>query len=59
MQASGTCHVLMAYDVGFEIDLVRAAARLAASRQETFKHKRGTPLLAAEWGCSSSSAARS
>ena len=43
MHASGTCHVLMAHDVGFEIDLVRAAAKLEASRQGTFKHKRGSP----------------
>ena len=41
MRATGTCFVLTAFDVGFEIDLARVGARLAASRPETFKHKRG------------------
>ena len=31
----------MAFDVGFEIDLAAVGARLAASRPEMFKHKRG------------------
>ncbi len=44
MQASGTCFVLMAFDVGFEIDLGKAAARLGeASHPGAFRHKRGAP----------------
>src|SRR5262245_18686970 len=43
MRATGTCYVLTAFDLGFEIDLARAEERLSASRSETFKHKRGTP----------------
>jgi hypothetical protein len=40
MRATGTCFVLMAFDIGFEIDLGAVGSRLAASRPETFKHKR-------------------
>jgi hypothetical protein len=43
MRARGTCHVLMAFDVGFEIDLDKAEARLAAERSDAFKHKRAAP----------------
>jgi hypothetical protein len=44
MNARGTCHVLLALDVGFEIDLARAAARLeGAPREQVFRHKRGSP----------------
>jgi len=33
----------MAFDVGFEIDLDKAEARLAAERSDAFRHKRGAP----------------
>jgi len=41
MRAIGTCHVLTAFDVGFEIDLERVEARLEAERPGAFRHKRG------------------
>lgn len=44
MRATGTCYVLTAFDLGFEIDLQRAAERLGVGRPSTsFRHKRGTP----------------
>lgn len=44
MRARGTCHVLTAFDVGFEVDLPRAAERLGVERSaEAFRHKRGSP----------------
>jgi len=44
MRVRGTAHVVLAFDVGFEIDLARAAARLGVARgAEAFRHKRGTP----------------
>ncbi len=44
MRATGTCLVLLAFDIGFEIDLARAEERLGeASRAWTFKHKRSAP----------------
>lgn len=42
MRARGTGHVLLAFDLGYEIDLARAAARLGVARSpEAFRHKRG------------------
>ena len=44
MRARGTGHVLLAFDLGYEIDLVSAAERLGVERSpEAFRHKRGAP----------------
>jgi hypothetical protein len=44
MRARGTGHVLLAFDVGYEIDLAKAAERLGVARSpEAFRHKRGAP----------------
>lgn len=49
MLVRGTGHLILAFDLGFEIDLARAAARLGVARSpEAFRHKRGTPEEAAE-----------
>ncbi len=43
MRARGTARVLTAFDLGYEIDLVRAAERLGVGRSpEAFRHKRGS-----------------
>lgn len=39
---TGKCHVLVATDVGFEIDLDRAEGRLGSLHIETFRHKRAS-----------------
>lgn len=42
VHARGTAHVLAAFDLGFEIDLARAAERLSVGHSsEAFRHKRG------------------
>jgi hypothetical protein len=44
MRARGTGHVLLAFDLGYEIDLARAAESLGVARSpEAFRHKRGAP----------------
>jgi hypothetical protein len=44
MRACGTGHVLLAFDLGYEIDLGKAAQRLGVARSpEAFRHKRGPP----------------
>ncbi len=44
MRARGTGHVLLAFDLGYEIDLAKAAGRLGVARSpEAFRHKRGAP----------------
>ena len=44
MRARGTGHVLLAFDLGYEIDLGKAAERLGVARSpEPFRHKRGAP----------------
>ena len=43
MRVRGTGHVVLAFDLGFEIDLDGAAARLGVARRaEAFRHKRGS-----------------
>jgi len=43
MRARGTARVLTAFDLGYEIDLARAAERLGVGRSaDTFRHKRGS-----------------
>jgi hypothetical protein len=49
MRIRGTGYVYQAFDVGFEIDLDRAATRLGIARgREGFRHKRGSPEEARE-----------
>lgn len=49
MRVRGTGFVMLAFDLGYEIDLERAAQRLGVERSaEAFRHKRGTPEAAAE-----------
>lgn len=49
MRARGTGYVLTAFDLGYEIDLARAAERLGVARAaEAFRHKRGSAEEAAE-----------
>lgn len=49
MRARGTGYVLTAFDLGYEIDLTRAAERLGVGkRPEAFRHKRGSAEEAAE-----------
>jgi hypothetical protein len=49
MRARGTGYVLTAFDLGYEIDLVRAAERLGVGkRPEAFRHKRGSAEEVAE-----------
>jgi hypothetical protein len=49
MHARGTARVLLALDLGQEIDLARAAERLGVARPaEAFRHKRGSPEDLAE-----------
>lgn len=49
MDVRGTGYVLTAFDLGFEIDLARAAERLRVGlTQESFRHKRGT--IDQPWG---------
>ena len=44
MDVTGTCHVLFAYDIGFAIDLNRAAARIREARPAAgFRHPRRAP----------------
>jgi hypothetical protein len=44
MRARGTGHLLLAFDLGYEIDLGRSAERLGAERSPpAFRHKRGAP----------------
>lgn len=44
MHARGTAHVLLAFDLGFEVELEQAAERLGVARRpEGFRHKRGAP----------------
>lgn len=44
MRVRGTGHLILAFDLGFEIDLDRAAGRLGVARSpEAFRHKRGAP----------------
>jgi len=44
MRARGTGHVLLAFDLGYEIDVAKAAERLGVARSpEAFRHKRGAP----------------
>jgi hypothetical protein len=44
MRARGTGHVLLAFDLGYEIDLEKTAVRLGVARSaEAFRHKRGAP----------------
>jgi hypothetical protein len=49
MRARGTAHVLTAFDLGYEIDLARAAERLGIGRSlDAFRHKRGSTEEQAE-----------
>ena len=49
MRARGQAHVLTAFDLGYEIDLARAAVRLGVARSpEAFRHKRGAAEEGAE-----------
>jgi hypothetical protein len=49
MRVRGTAHIFLAFDLGYEIDLARAAEKLAVPRgSEAFRHKRGANEEAAE-----------
>jgi len=51
MLVRGTAHVLLAFDLGFEIDLAKAGARLGAgARAGSFKHKGAPRPEAATFG---------
>jgi len=43
LRLTGACRVLYCFDVGRSIDLARAAAVLAASKQPEFQHKKPVP----------------